>query len=105
MTDHLEMLKRNLRDALPKRIGEAVTRYDDFVLQEPGETPKDFAAHQAACKSALAHIELLVKLLRWAADEDRQENGDEDALSEADLVQRARLALSQDEAADEEDQP
>lgn len=41
---------------------------------------KDFNAHQAACKTALGHIESLIKLLRWAgegAQTDTAEKGNE----------------------------
>lgn len=102
MTDELEVLKRMLRSAMPKRIGEAVARYDDFALTDPGETARDFAAHHAACKAALTHIDLLVKLLRWAADEVRDEAQEE--LGETELLAQARAALSR-ETCDDEDEP
>ncbi|TAN52163.1 MAG: hypothetical protein EPN26_08240, partial [Rhodospirillales bacterium] len=74
-TDELDALKRQLLQQLPGRILHAAERYGDFAAQEPSETAKEFSAHHAACKSALAHIDLLVKLLRWASDEAGEEEG------------------------------
>lgn len=99
MTDELDLLKRSLKRSLPGRISQAVAVYDGFAGQPPAETAKEFTAHHGACKAALSHIDLLVKLLRWAADELKEEESAD--LSEADLLARARAALSDD--SDEED--
>jgi hypothetical protein len=104
-TDDLEALKRQLRLLLPERILHAAERYGDFAGQVPSETAKEFAAHHAACKSALAHIDLLVKLLRWAADEAGldEEKEKEKAPGESDFLIRAREALEREETDDDKD--
>jgi hypothetical protein len=109
MTDELEGLKGSLKESLPKRIGDALACYDDFRGLDPGETAKEFAAHHAACKSALSHIDLLVKLLRWA-EGDEKESLPLEQLGETDLLARARKALLEDDASvdgdgDEDDAP
>jgi hypothetical protein len=58
-----------LRDAEMGSTAEAVLRgYMDFARlgPEPGaaDPAKAFAAHHAACKAALAHLDALVKVLR-----------------------------------------
>jgi hypothetical protein len=103
MTDDLALLKRTLKARLPGRISDAVARYGDFAALIPNDGAKEFAAHHAACKAALSHIDLLVKLLRWAADEPGKDEAE--TLGEADLLARARAALGDDDADDEEDAP
>jgi hypothetical protein len=101
MTDDLEALRRRLKAALPHRIAAAAEGYDQFTADPPGLDAKSFAAHHAACKSALAHIELLIKLARWASGElaQTQPEGDEELES---LLAEARAALAQDETQDED---
>lgn len=51
---------------LPEAIGTALRSYARFAGQDaPTEEARDFTAHHNACKVAIAHIELLVKLARW----------------------------------------
>lgn len=60
-------------------------------------TPKGFAAHHAACKAALAHVEYAIKLLRWAAPpEPAATTPDTGADDLARLIAEARTALSED---------
>lgn len=69
-----EQLSRFLPDALHKAIASYQTFMDRKIGSEPKEgdkdvvrdIAKDFAAHHAACKAAIAHIELLLKFARWA---------------------------------------
>ena len=103
MTDELDGLKRSLTKMLPQRISHAAERYGDFSALVPGDTAKDFAAHHAACKAALSHIDLLVKLLRWAAGEGKDDEGGD--LGEDGLLAKARAALGHEDADDEEDAP
>jgi len=77
---------------LPDAIECALVSYRQFYDQSTFENAKDFAAHHAACKAAIAHVELLLKLARWA----EIEGGDGDPLAEllADAeaeLQRARV--------------
>jgi hypothetical protein len=60
---------------LPDAIARALTSYRLFMETEapagaPGEEGKSdarrFSEHHGACKAAIAHIELLLKLARWA---------------------------------------
>ncbi len=51
---------------LPDAIARALTSYQKFSESASGVESKDFAAHHNACKIAIAHIELLLKLARWA---------------------------------------
>jgi hypothetical protein len=57
---------------LPDAIAKAITSYHHFADAEVNnKDAKEFAAHHSACKVAIAHIELLLKLARWADLPDR----------------------------------
>lgn len=52
---------------LPDAIARALTSYRLFMEREiDKDVPKAFSEHHGACKVAVAHIELLLKLARWA---------------------------------------
>lgn len=56
---------------LPDILDKALLSYAAFAENNaPGDEAKDFTAHHNACKVAIAHIELLIKLARWADLED-----------------------------------
>lgn len=67
-------IEQNTREAiaafLPGAIAAALQSYSNFLEEQATseEQPdsKDFKAHHDACKVAIAHIELLVKLAKWA---------------------------------------
>lgn len=61
-----EQTRQQIAAFLPDAIALALTSYHRFSRQEPGEGAKEFSAHHSACKVAIAHIELLIKLARWA---------------------------------------
>jgi hypothetical protein len=92
MSEDLDDLRRRLRAALPARIDAAVAGYENFTgTAEPADA-KGFAAWHAAAKSALAHVELLVKLARWAEGRVEAEPSG-DALGVERLLADARAAL------------
>lgn len=48
---------------LPSALRRALVKYKEFAKHNPDVLDsKDFHAHQAGCKAALQHIELLIKL-------------------------------------------
>ncbi len=65
-----EKIARNL----PAAFDAAITSYNEFFNQTPTDDAKAFSAHHGACKAAIAHMQLLIKLADWvendAADED-----------------------------------
>jgi hypothetical protein len=62
----IEEVRTLLADLLPDLIQSATHSYEAFCATEEPEDAKGFAAHHAACKAALSHVELLTKLVRWA---------------------------------------
>ena len=51
---------------LPQAIGKTLESYHLFMGQDVPEDAKGFSAHHSAAKVAIAHIDLLLKLARWA---------------------------------------
>ncbi len=92
MPEDLETLRRRLQAVLPARIQAALDGYGRFAADEPPPDAKGFAAWHAAAKAALAHVEVLVKLARWA--EGKADEPEPDAVSGLDrLLADARAAL------------
>lgn len=98
MTEDLETLRRELETVLPASIRAAIGAYGRFTADEPPPDAKGFAAWHAAAKAALGHIDLLVKLARWAEGKG-DEPGPNDGIDR--LLAEARAALS----GFEEDEP
>jgi hypothetical protein len=51
---------------LPDAIAKALTSYQLFLEEGAHNDAKEFKAHHDACKVAIAHLELLIKLAQWA---------------------------------------
>ncbi|WP_240796801.1 hypothetical protein [Terasakiella sp. SH-1] len=92
----IEEVRVLLADLLPSLIQSATISYEAFSNADVPEDAKGFAAHHAACKSALSHMELLTKLARWA---EKTEEEAAPVLSEdeeiAGLLAGARAALQE----------
>ncbi|UFN47965.1 hypothetical protein LPC08_18390 [Roseomonas sp. OT10] len=88
----------DLRTAIRRVLAD----YEAFVSRTPiegvHEDPKAFAAHHAAAKTALAHLEHLLKLARSAAAGQAASGDCPDA-----LLTQARAAIAAD--CTEEDEP
>lgn len=94
-------LRAGLATRLPGRIRDLLGEYDTFAGAPAPEDAKGYVAHHAACKAALQHADMLIKLLRWA------EGGEPEAPSaEADdlgrLLARARQAVDEEEGEDDD---
>lgn len=62
-----EEMRDKLSHFLPDALKTALKSYRNFYGQTGGfEDAKEFSAHHTACKAAIAHIELLIKLAKWA---------------------------------------
>jgi hypothetical protein len=101
MTEEIAALRRRMSAAMPERLAAAMDSYDGFALANPPTEAKAFAAHHGACKAALAHVELLLKLTRWAT-------GKAEGASEGDdlgrLIAEARSILGDDDDNETEDE-
>ncbi len=77
----IEMLtRRQIAEFLPTAIETALTSYQLFSESDSLDNAKDFKAHHDACKIAIAHIELLIKLAQWADLPDLEDGNDQNIL-------------------------
>ena len=104
--DEFEVARAEVAVLLPVALHRAVESYRRFAVLRVADPddPKAFAAHHAACKSALQHLETLAKLARWATDTG-EDGADADDAALARMVRDARTALAGLPAHPEDDAP
>lgn len=91
MTEDIDGLRRGLQASLPERIRVALAGYERFTAEDPPADAKGFGAWHGAAKAALAHVEALVKLARWAEGKDDAGTDGDDGLGR--MLAEARHAL------------
>ena len=101
MTQKIEDASRGqIAGFLPDAIARALTSYQAFsernAMQGDDEdsAAKNFSSHHSACKVAIAHIELLLKLARWADLPHVAAGTHNDQIMLAGLMQEAEEELS-----------
>ena len=75
---------------LPGAIEKAMVSYDKFLKQGEHIKPEDFKKYHEACKVALAHVALLIKMACWAG-ENAEEGEDVDLQN---LIESAQNELN-----------
>ncbi len=85
--------RRQISVFLPDAIARALDSYHSFSAQEPPDEAKEFTAHHNACKVAIAHIELLIKLARWADLPDAAAENHNQQIVLATIMQEAQEEL------------
>lgn len=69
-----EKTKKQISEFLPNAIAETLKSYEIFMAYPIGVEPKDFSLHHSSCKAALTHLELLLKLAKYAASGEDEQN-------------------------------
>ena len=93
MTELLDIkTKKQIAHFLPQAIIQALQSYRNFSGGIATEEAKEFSAHHAACKAALAHIELLLKLARQS-DLVGVTDNEKDKNALTDMITKARIEL------------
>jgi hypothetical protein len=88
-TDIRHMTREQIAEFLPAAIRKAAASYHEFAGRaipagaDDKAAAKSFAEHHAACKAAITHIELLLKLARSAGMEDGADGEEAAALMRA----------------------
>lgn len=97
----MKALRAQISAQLEAAASRVIESYRTFMADEPeAGDARAFAAHHAACKAALAHLDLLMRLARALGIEpEAAEAGEE----EARLLAEARAALATDEDSDDDD--
>ncbi len=95
---------RRLHDLVSAEIERAIERvissYQAFASSAPIATDaKDFAAHHAACKAALAHLDLLLKIAKITEVPTTGGQGEDERLA---LVAEARAAVCADDVREDD---
>lgn len=87
---------------LPQAIAKALESYHAFMGQDVPEDAKGFSAHHTAAKVGIAHIDLLLKLARWAdlADADSKEASAQNAMLAA-MIRDSETILARHQARQE----
>ena len=78
---------------LPDAIAKALTSYHKFIDGDFPDEAKEFSAHHNACKVAIAHIELLIKLARFADLPDSKVEDNNNQIILAAMMQEAEEEL------------
>lgn len=106
MTRIEDKTRESIAAFLPDILDKALVSYAAFAESDmPGTEAKDFTAHHNACKVAIAHIELLIKLARWAdmEDEARAAESRRAALEAGTLAEISAAVAEAGEAAEQTD--
>jgi len=93
MTSKLQDFCFELVDGMPVFLSKAADEYKEFTTTLTSNDVKSFVAYQAACRTALTHLQLLIKIAAWA----EQAMGDgivsEDDSDIDQLILEARAAI------------
>ena len=92
-------MRATIATHLPDAIECAMQSYRRFYAQETEDDARSFSAHHSACKAAIAHIELLLKLAAWA--NLPRKDGDDAALAALMADARDELERYREEEDDE----
>lgn len=109
MTDKkIQKAKDFFLSTLPDKLLTALRAYDDFTKQAAPMEAKSFGAYHVACKGALTHIALLIKMLQLASPNASSDLPDEASVwltkAEQALGTAAGQTLDDDLGDDENDE-
>lgn len=93
-TKRLNQHVRVLADRLPDMIDNATTAYERLAAREMPDDVKSVAAHQAALRSALAHLEALLNLARRLDEPDAGRPPEDDRTILEHLYSEAAAAVA-----------
>lgn len=85
--------RKRIAAFLPDAIARALTSYHEFSKRNTGDDAKKFTEHHSACKVAIAHIELLIKLAKWADLPDARAENHNQQIVLAAMIQEAEGEL------------
>ncbi len=89
-----EYLRLELTSRLPDMLTTAIESYERITVAPEEADAKSYTALHSAAKAALAHIESLLKLAKWAAFEDVGNTGPDTSLQQ--LIEAAKSAVADD---------
>ena len=96
MADKLIPFQKRVRRRLPVQMKHVWTDYLAFCQETPPQEAKAFSAHQQACKNALAHLLVLMKLAALMGPTSAP------VAEETDWIRAAQTALAQTEETEDD---
>lgn len=95
----IKALKVRLKKIVPEAVMKVMDSYGEFFESGIPQDAKGFAAHHAACKSAVVHAETLLKLAKWTEDEGQSSvcEKDDDIFKMIEEVKQEINGLGEDE--------
>lgn len=88
-------INKQIKNFLPLALRRALNSYERFCENKDQKIDADFKAHHDACKVAIAHVELLVKLAERTVPKDSQDTQDKEL---AKLIMDAALEVKNSKA-------
>jgi hypothetical protein len=91
--------REQIAEFLPEAIRLAVSSYRQFMMTEEdldenaNIKKREFATHHKEAKIAISHIELLIKLAKWADLPDTTVIGDAEAIYLQGLMRKAEAEI------------
>ena len=98
MTKIEEQTRQDIAKFLPDALSTALSSYQlfsDSHIPDPGEA-KAFKDHHDACKVAIAHIQLLIKLAEWAKLPDAKVGDHHNQIRMMMLMQEGKETIQED---------
>ena len=95
-----DQTREEIAKLLPQAIQKTLESYHRFTSSNIEETVKEFSAYHTACKAAIAHLDLLLKLARWAEGHENDQNSTADLEN---LIHSAKADLLSYESRPEKD--
>ncbi|MBE6449233.1 MAG: hypothetical protein E7013_00840 [Alphaproteobacteria bacterium] len=93
--NEFEKAKAKFLKILPKKLQETLQAYHLFTSVKVPEDIKSFAAYHTACKNALSHMVLLMKMIQLSDSNNANNLVD-------DWLEKSKLAISQLEEEEDE---
>jgi hypothetical protein len=91
-----EKSREKIAKFLPDALKHSLESYHRFIISdELPDDAKSFSAHHSACKVAIAHIELLLKLAKWADILTNKAHNEADDAVLAGIIAQAQSELDQ----------
>lgn len=84
----------NLVNNLPRYVDVAAITYERLASLEPADDIKAVIAHQTACRTALAHVEALLKIGRSIQELAEGSTTERNGITVDHLLDEAQAALS-----------
>lgn len=93
ITNSFENYRFELIDELPSLLSKVTCEYRDFTKTQNSGDVKSFAAYQTACRAALTHLQLLIKIAMWAQPDIGKNIAIDDESDLDQLILDARTAI------------